>query len=110
MHSHIPASLLFKTLWGRTRYFPLITRGLFRKHIGVKSDMKKAEGIATKPPLQISLRITNHCNQHCAICGQFGKKGYMNTPDGLRLLQEIPVSQYFKLVDELAFLTMWIKL
>lgn len=103
MQSRVPFLLLLKTFLGHTRYVPVLSRGLWRKHLGAKRDIKKTKGIATVPPLQISLRITNHCNQRCAICGQFGQKGYMHAPEGKRFWQEIPVTQYFKLVDELAF-------
>lgn len=102
MHSKLPLRLLTKCLLKTPHYIPVVSRALLRKHIGVKSDLRRNDGFVNTPPLQISLRITNKCNQRCAICGQFGERGYMNTPEGAKLLKEIPVAIYKKIADEVA--------
>ncbi len=102
MLSRIPLVSLSKALLPRARVLPAVSRALWRKHIGVHRDLADTRGFALKPPLQISLRITNRCNQRCAICGQFGSKGYMHTEEGARFYREVPVENYFRLVDTVA--------
>lgn len=102
MLSRIPVVSLSKALLPRARVLPAVSRALWRKHIGVHRDLADAQGFARKPPLQISLRITNRCNQRCAICGQFGSKGYMHTEEGRRFYTEVPVDNYLRLVDSVA--------
>ncbi len=102
MLSKIPVIPLLKSIAPRLQYTPAIVRGLWRKHYDIKKDLSLDDGVALKPPYQISLRITNKCNQKCAICGQYGTNGYMNTSKGRELLNDIPVWRYKKLVDEVA--------
>ncbi len=80
-----------------------VSRGLIRKHFTVNKDYKKATGEALRPPLQISLRITNACNHRCAVCGQYGKNGYMKGDKAKELLKNLPIETYKKLVDEVAY-------
>lgn len=80
-----------------------VSRMLIRKHISVSKDYKKGEGRALMPPLQISLRITNVCNHRCAVCGQYGKNGYMKGEKAKDLLKNLPLETYKKLVDEVAY-------
>jgi len=91
-----------KALAPRLKYIPVVTRAAWRKHLHVKKDLKAGQGFASRPPYQISLRITNRCNQRCAICGQFGEKGYMNAGTGDYLLSELTFEDYKKIVDETA--------
>lgn len=100
MNSRIPIFPLIRSVLPRLQYIPVVSRGLWRKHISVKGDLKNKEGFALKAPYQISLRITNRCNQHCAICGQFGAKGYMHKSGAESLLNELTIKQYKNLVDE----------
>jgi radical SAM protein with 4Fe4S-binding SPASM domain len=79
-----------------------MAKALFRKHIEISKDYLKGEGKALKPPYQISLRITNVCNHRCAVCGQYGKNGYMNQEKGKHLLKTLPVEKYKELVDQVA--------
>ncbi len=102
MLSRLPISMFAKALAPRLKYLPVVTRAAWRKHLDVRRDLKAGQGIASQPPLQISLRITNRCNQRCAICGQFGDNGYMNEGAGDHLLSELTFDDYKKIVDETA--------
>ncbi len=100
--SRIPLISLCRAVLPRAGVLPAVGRALWRKHIGVRRDLLDPSGSAAKPPLQISLRITNRCNQRCAICGQFGSKGYMHSDEGRKFLNEVPLDAYCRLVDEVA--------
>ena len=102
MLSRLPIGMFAKALAPRLKYLPVVTRAAWRKHLHVNRDLKAGQGIATRPPYQISLRITNRCNQRCAICGQFGDKGYMNEGAGDYLLSELTFEDYKRIVDETA--------
>ena len=102
MLSKLPVGMFLKALAPRTKYLPVVSRAVWRKHFHVNGDLKGADGFARKPPYQISLRITNRCNQRCAICGQFGENGYMNTGEGDHLLNDLSFEDYKRIVDETA--------
>jgi radical SAM protein with 4Fe4S-binding SPASM domain len=102
MLSRLPIGMFAKALAPRLKYLPVVTRAAWRKHLHVQGDLKTGNGFARKPPYQISLRITNRCNQRCAICGQFGDSGYMNEGDGDYLLSELKFEDYKKVVDDTA--------
>ena len=81
-----------------------LTKGLYRKHIGCNKDYANGTGIALKPPLQLSLRITNACNHRCAVCGQYGTHGYMKDSEKRKeMLKIVPLERYKKLIDEVAY-------
>ena len=103
MLSRLPVGMFAKALAPRLKYLPVVTRAAWRKHLHVNGDLKSGQGFARKPPYQISLRITNRCNQRCAICGQFGENGYMNEGEGDYLLSELKFEDYKKIVDETAY-------
>lgn len=103
MRSKPPIRLLLKTLYRAPDLSGTLLKGMIRKHIGVDKDYKHGSGEALKPPLQISLRITNACNHRCAVCGQYGKHGYMKNKDGAHLLMTLPVEKYKELVDQVAY-------
>ena len=50
-------------------------------------------------PSVISLTLTNTCNLHCRMCGQWGTTGYL-TPE--KKPEPLPVSRWLELVDEAA--------
>jgi MoaA/NifB/PqqE/SkfB family radical SAM enzyme len=50
----------------------------------------------------VTLRITGACNHRCAICGQFGERGYLKGAAGRSRGRDLPVERYMALVDELA--------
>jgi len=102
MLSRPPVGMFFKAFLPRLRYLPVVFRFAWRKFIGTRLDIRKGKGISSKPPLMISIRITNRCNQRCSICGQFGDNGYMNDGTGDFLLSDINIDQYKKVVDETA--------
>ena len=96
MLSRLPVGMFAKALAPRLKYLPVVTRAAWRKHLHVNGDLKAGKGVARRPPYQISLRITNRCNQRCAICGQFGDNGYMNEGGGDHLLTELTFEDYKK--------------
>ncbi|MCF7809151.1 MAG: radical SAM protein [Candidatus Marinimicrobia bacterium] len=102
MLSRPPVGMFLKAFLPRLRYLPLVSRFTWRKFVGAKRDIRKGQGLSSKPPLMISIRITNRCNQRCSICGQFGENGYMNDSSGDFLLSDISLDDYKKVVDETA--------
>jgi MoaA/NifB/PqqE/SkfB family radical SAM enzyme len=56
--------------------------------------------LQTRPPIQISFRITNACNHRCDVCGQYGKKGYMikDHKKSDELLKTLPIESYKKVM------------
>ncbi len=103
MRSKLPTKLLLKALSLAPDLSQTLLEGTIRKHIGVNKDYKHGTGEALKPPLQISLRLTNACNQRCAVCGLYGRHGYMKNKDGEQLLKTLPFEKYKELVDQVAY-------
>jgi MoaA/NifB/PqqE/SkfB family radical SAM enzyme len=52
-------------------------------------------------PPSVSFTITNACNLRCQMCGQWSEEGYMRS-NPARLKQELGLSDWKKLADELA--------
>ena len=102
MRSRLPLKLLNKALTKCPDLSWILLKGLWRKHYDTNRDYGNKDGIAIKPPSQISLRITNTCNHRCAVCGQYGLNGYMNDKDHNELLKTLPVDKYKELVDQVA--------
>jgi radical SAM protein with 4Fe4S-binding SPASM domain len=100
MRSRVPTKLLVKAVTRAPDLTSFLLRSLYRKHIGTSKDYRKGDGKALKPPMQISLRITNLCNHRCAVCGQYGKNGYMHFKESSHLLKTLPVEKYKELVDQ----------
>jgi radical SAM protein with 4Fe4S-binding SPASM domain len=104
MRSRFPIPLLAKAITKAPDLTFFLLKSLYRKHMGTFKDYKKGNGKALKPPIQISLRITNVCNHRCAVCGQYGKNGYMHFKESKDLLKTLPLQTYKELVDEHAHL------
>lgn len=102
MLSRLPTRTLAKAILPRLHYLPVIGRSYWRKFWDVRQDLERDPVISRKPPYLISLRITNRCNQRCAICGQFGDNGYMHEGLGDHLLTELKFNDYKRIVDETA--------
>lgn len=51
-------------------------------------------------PEMVSLTLTNACNLRCRMCGQWSETGYMHQKKEC-LKQELQVSDWIKVVDEL---------
>ena len=100
MRSRVPLPLLTKAVTKAPDLTLFILKSLYRKHIGTFKDYKKGNGKALKPPIQISLRITNICNHRCDVCGQYGKNGYMHFKESKDLLKTLPLETYKKFVDD----------
>jgi radical SAM protein with 4Fe4S-binding SPASM domain len=100
MRSRLPLKLFAKAVSEAPDLTFFLLKSIFRKHIGTFKDYGKGNGKALKPPIQISLRITNVCNHRCAVCGQYGKNGYMNLQSSKHLLKTLPLQTYKDLVDQ----------
>lgn len=103
MRSKPPWILLLKSLVKDPNAAYPLTRALIRKHLGTQKDYMLGTGRAVKPPMQVSLRITHSCNHRCAVCGQYGKKGYLKNKSAIDVHKTLPVERYKELVDELSF-------
>jgi radical SAM protein with 4Fe4S-binding SPASM domain len=102
MRSRLPLPLLIKSIINAPDLISVLSKGLLRKHVTANIDYMLNTGKATKPPLQISLRITNACNHRCDVCGQYGKRGYMHGREGKKLNKVLPFETYKRLVDQVA--------
>jgi len=104
MRSKVPLKLIFKTIINTPDLIPTGVRFQYRKRFGADRDVRRGDGIASKPPYLVSLRITNACNHRCSVCGQYGEKGYMLSSDKKKpFLKTLSVERYKKMVDNLAF-------
>ena len=102
MRSRFPARLLFKAVSRCPDLTFTLLGGLYRKHIDTGRDYRRGTGEALEPPRQVSLRITNACNHRCAVCGQYGRQGYMKDGGHRDLLRTLPVKVYKELIDQVA--------
>ncbi len=102
MKSQIPLRLLGKVFVRTPDLIPVVVSGLFHKHVRTEVDYRRADGRASRPPAMITLRITNACNHRCAICGQYGRHGYMNADTARNRLSVLPVERYIELLEEVA--------
>ena len=99
MRSRLPIKFVYNVFFRTPGLILPALRFASRKYLTVDWDYRRGDGISSRPPLQISLRITNLCNHRCAVCGQYGEKGYMHTSNGKPLLKALDVEIYKKLVD-----------
>jgi radical SAM protein with 4Fe4S-binding SPASM domain len=102
MRSRFPAKLFCTAVSRCPDLTWTLLKGLYRKHIDTNKDYRLGTGEALRPPRQISLRITNACNHRCAVCGQYGRHGYMKDGENAHLLKTLPLETYKELVDQVA--------
>lgn len=107
MHSCLPPQFMMG-LMKTPNILKRLATAMMRKTVGVNSDYAREDGFS-QPLTQISLRITNMCNLHCKMCGQWGEKGYNH--DKLKdevqrelLKKVVPLETYKKMVDDTAHL------
>jgi len=74
-------------------------RGVFRKYVLANRDRQKPDGRSEALWL-VSMRITHRCNHRCAICGQWGEKGYNKLEGAPKVMGEVPLETYKKMVDQ----------
>jgi radical SAM protein with 4Fe4S-binding SPASM domain len=79
--------------------FLRMMRGVHRKYGRASRAHDRPDGTSDALWL-ISMRITHRCNHHCAICGQWGKKGYNAVEGGPKVMGEVPLADYKRMVDE----------
>ncbi len=102
MRSRFPAKLFCTAVSRCPDLAVTLSRGLYRKHIDTNKDYRLGTGEALRHPRQISLRITNACNHRCAVCGQYGRHGYMKDGENAHLMKTLPIETYKELVDQVA--------
>ena len=71
---------------GKTRLFP--------KHDFNYNHLKNLSLVYFKP--------TSACNQHCAMCGQYGDKGRMKGSDAAEIKKTLPLDIWKRFIDEIA--------
>ena len=76
-------------------------QGLYMKHVRIPKEYKRDDGYASRPPQQISVKITNACNLRCKTCGQWGETGYNFERSSAELKQLVPVDRYLQLADSM---------
>ena len=102
MRSKFPNRILLKTFINTPDLILPLLNMSYRKHRGVDRDYKRGTGVVLHRPYQISIRITNACNHRCAVCGQYGKHGYMHGEKKSEFLKTLPYEKYKELVDDMA--------
>jgi radical SAM protein with 4Fe4S-binding SPASM domain len=75
--------------------------GAYRKFIKTNLDYNKKDGRSNSLWL-LSLRITHNCNHRCAICGQWGRSGYNAREGTPKVMGEVPLELYKKVIDDVA--------
>ncbi len=83
------------------KLFKSFTRGVYKKYIQTNLDYRKKDGRSNSLWL-LSLRITHRCNHRCAICGQWGKRGYNAREGTPKVMGEVPLEVYKKVIDDVA--------
>ncbi len=78
-----------------------IARGASKKYIQSNLDYLNKDGRSDSLWL-LSLRVTHRCNHGCAICGQWGKRGYNAREDMQKVMGEVPLEIYKKVIDDVA--------
>jgi radical SAM protein with 4Fe4S-binding SPASM domain len=87
-------------LWKHPRLFAKMGRGVFRKYVLASRDRERPDGRSDSLWL-VSMRITHRCNHRCAICGQWGEKGYNKVEGAPKVMGEVPLETYKRMVDEI---------
>jgi radical SAM protein with 4Fe4S-binding SPASM domain len=75
-------------------------RGVHRKYGWAAKAHDRPDGISDALWL-VSMRITHRCNHRCAICGQWGKKGYNAVEGAPKVMGEVSLADYKRMVDEI---------
>jgi len=87
-------------LWRHPRLFYKMARGVYRKYVLASRDHDRPDGKSDSLWL-VSMRITHRCNHRCAICGQWGEKGYNKVEGAPKVMGEVPLDTYKRMVDEI---------
>lgn len=83
------------------KLFRSFARGSYKKYVQSRLDYRRKDGSSDSLWL-LSLRITHRCNHRCAICGQWGKTGYNAREDTPKVVGEVPLEVYKRVIDEVA--------
>jgi radical SAM protein with 4Fe4S-binding SPASM domain len=76
-------------------------RGIYKKHVSSVIDYYTNDGRSRSLWL-VSMRITNLCNQRCAICAQWGENGYNFDRPNTVVRRQVDVETYRRMVDDVA--------
>jgi radical SAM protein with 4Fe4S-binding SPASM domain len=99
MHSKEPISFIMH-MAKTPHILQRAVKALYVKHIGVSKEYKRLDGYTSRPPQQISVKITNVCNLRCKTCGQWGETGYNFGKAPSELRKVVPVDTYLQMADE----------
>jgi len=91
---------LFQPLSRHPALFLRMMRGVHRKY-GLASKAHDRPDGRSDALWLVSMRITHRCNHRCAICGQWGKKGYNAVEGAPKVMGEVSLEQYKRMVDEI---------
>ncbi|MFQ5758430.1 MAG: radical SAM/SPASM domain-containing protein [Candidatus Bathyarchaeia archaeon] len=95
---------LAKPFLKRPKLMGKLLRGAKRKYITARRDKRRGDGISNALWL-ISIRITDKCNHRCAICGQYGNKGYNRENNDLpKVKGNVPIDRYKEMIDNISHL------
>ena len=95
MHSREPVSFIMH-MAKTPHILQRAVKALYVKHIGVAKEYKRLDGYTSRPPQQISVKITNACNLRCKTCGQWGETGYNFQRSSGELRELVPVEKYLQ--------------
>ena len=92
---------VLKLIWRNPHMVHTMLREEYRKRFGIDLDRRFRDGLSG-PPVSINLHLTRRCNLRCVMCEQ-----HRHTPGPTGLswydpLQELPLSTWVGLLDQVA--------
>jgi len=100
MRSRVPLKAIPKMAKSMDVFIDMM-RGIYKKHVSSVFDYYTNDGQSRSLWL-ISMRITNLCNQRCAICAQWGEKGYNFERPNTVVREQVDVETYKRMIDDVA--------
>jgi MoaA/NifB/PqqE/SkfB family radical SAM enzyme len=92
-----------KVMHTRPEHLRLLARGAIRRKATSYIDYWFGRGKSFRPPLQLDIKITNRCNMRCAMCAQWGERGYNLGKSPAELSAgECTIDDYVRLAGEIS--------
>lgn len=79
-----------------------LVRGVYKKYISSIIDYHIYKDGRSNSLWNISIRITNLCNHRCAICAQWGNKGYNFNKPNSQIAQSVSLDIYKSMIDDVS--------
>jgi radical SAM protein with 4Fe4S-binding SPASM domain len=96
-------SVVRKVLKTQPELLRLMARGVARRKATSYIDYWLGGGRSFRPPMQLDLKITNRCDMRCAMCAQWGEKGYNLSKSAAELKAgECTAEDYARLAEEIS--------